>query len=146
MGICYVGPKVRVYHAYLQNFTLALLKEVQQTHISVAEAIKVKNLWSLEALPIALILGYFIRIALMALPVTSNNLHQWLSGLCLGFPVYITIFHETYFVLPIEYVARLHGRYKELSALLTTKSVSLSCPDLICTLLYRNRLSRYYSL
>lgn len=56
-----------------------------------AKAIQIRDLTSLETLPMSFVLSYFIPTVLMAIPVPSNNLHQWLGGLWQGFPVWIAL-------------------------------------------------------
>jgi hypothetical protein len=51
-------------------------------------------------------LGYFIPTVLMALPVPSNKLHQWLGGLWQGFPVWIALM-QMLFGTARRYRARL---------------------------------------
>ncbi|KAJ4289881.1 hypothetical protein N0V90_011214 [Kalmusia sp. IMI 367209] len=60
-------------------------------HQAAAEAVKIKNLQFLEDLPLAFIVGYFIPTALMAIPLPSSHLHQWLTGLWQGFPVWVSL-------------------------------------------------------
>lgn len=56
-----------------------------------AEALKITNLQFLEDLPVALIVGYFLPTILMAFPLPSNSVHQWLAGLWQGFPVWVLL-------------------------------------------------------
>ena len=55
-------------------------------------AFQIEDSTSLTTLPTSFVIGYFIPIVLMAVPFSSNMLHQWLSGLWQGFPLWIALF------------------------------------------------------
>lgn len=89
---------------------------------ALAKAIRIGDLKSLETLPMALILGYFIPTILMAIPVPSNTLHQWLGGLWQGFPVWVSLFQWLLHSIPqlgggaLQVNSRLENRYLLYSA------------------------------
>jgi hypothetical protein len=56
-----------------------------------AKSIRIKDPAYLDTLPRSLIIGYIVPTILMAVPISSNTLHQWLGGLWQGFPVWVAL-------------------------------------------------------
>ena len=56
-----------------------------------AKSIHVRNLPFIDALVPSTIVGYILPTVLMALPIFSSTLHQWLGGFWQGFPVWVNL-------------------------------------------------------
>ncbi|KAH6972335.1 hypothetical protein BKA56DRAFT_493338 [Ilyonectria sp. MPI-CAGE-AT-0026] len=58
---------------------------------AVHKAIRVSELATVRALPLALTAGYILPAILMAWPFSTNSLHQWFGGLWQGCPIWTVI-------------------------------------------------------
>lgn len=58
---------------------------------AMAQDVRLQSTESVNTIIPALVLGYVIPSVLMAIPVSSTVLHQWLGGFWQGYPVWVTL-------------------------------------------------------